>query len=237
MATVNNQWTEPKSDYVSTDQVRPEIFNTLATNEKHLKEISCQAIIKKTVNSVETETIANIIVLVEDQGEYKAYIKNSDDTLTEIPLIAENATKDGNSNNIANTYATKSGTDALTNKTYNGFTLKNACAKDIADSSSAEAIGTGTNLPTERDVYNGLPTINGSHTYTKDTNIYAPNSQLSASTEKRYLVGASSQTSMGTENTNANCYMQSGHLYSNGSKVVNNAMFVLNGTTLTITTT
>lgn len=66
MATVNNQWSEPKSDYISTDQVRPEIFNTLATNEKHLKEISCVVVIKKVVNSVLTETIANGIVLVEE---------------------------------------------------------------------------------------------------------------------------------------------------------------------------
>jgi len=167
---------------------------------------------------------------------YRPYIKNSDNSLTEIPLIAEKATKDGNGNNIVNTYATKSGTEALTNKTYNGYTLKNACAKDIADSSSASAIGTGTNLPTERDIYNGLPTINGSHTYNKDTNIYAPTSQLSASNEKKYLVGSSSQTSMASENTNANCYMENGHLFSNGNKVINNAMFVLNGTTLTITT-
>jgi len=66
MATVNNQWSEPKSDYISTDQVRPEIFNTLATNEKHLKEIACMVIVKKVVNSVEVETIANSIVLVEE---------------------------------------------------------------------------------------------------------------------------------------------------------------------------
>lgn len=32
---------EPKSDYKRSDPVTPEIFNELAENEKHLKEISC----------------------------------------------------------------------------------------------------------------------------------------------------------------------------------------------------
>ncbi len=66
MATVVNQWSEPKSDYISTDPVKPEIFNKLATNEKHLKEITCLVIIKKIINDVEVETIANAIVLVEE---------------------------------------------------------------------------------------------------------------------------------------------------------------------------
>lgn len=67
-----------------------------------------------------------------------------------------------------------SGTQALTNKTYNGYTLAAACAKTVIDSSSASAISTGTGLVTERDVYYGLPTINGVHTYTSSTTLYAP---------------------------------------------------------------
>lgn len=168
---------------------------------------------------------------------YRPYVKNADGTLTEIPLIADKTSKDANGNIIHNTYATKTGTEALTNKTYNGYTLKDSCSKEIVDSSSAEAIGTGTSIPTERDIYNGLPNINGSHNYTKDTNIFAPTSQLSASNDKKFLVGSSSQTSMATENTNANCFMQNGHLYSNNNKVITTGVFVLNGTTLTITTT
>jgi len=233
MATLNNTWAEPKSDYQSTDQVTPGIFNELAKNEKHLKEIACEVLIRTTTSSGTTETRTNKLIIVDN----KPYIADASGNLTEIKLIAENASKDANGNIISSTYATKSGSEALTNKTYNGYTLGAACAKGVVDNTTAKAITTGANLPTERSIYNGLPTINGSHTYTKDTNIYAPTSQLSASTEKRFLVGSSSQTSMNTENTNANCYMQSGHLYSNNSKVINNAMFVLNGTTLTITTT
>ena len=70
--------------------------------------------------------------------------------------------------------ATLSTSQALTNKTYNGYTLAAACAKAVTDSSSANAIGTGTSLVTERDVYYGLPKINNSHSYTSSTSIYAP---------------------------------------------------------------
>ena len=51
-----------------------------------------------------------------------------------------------------------------------------AATKSYTDSSSASAIGTGTSVTTERDVYYGLPTINGSHSYNSNTNIYAPTS-------------------------------------------------------------
>lgn len=56
------------------------------------------------------------------------------------------------------------------------YTLANACTKSYTDSTSASAIGTGTTLPTERDIYYGLPNINGVHTYTSSTNIYPPTS-------------------------------------------------------------
>ena len=80
-----------------------------------------------------------------------------------------------------------SDTQALTNKTYNGYTLAAACAKGVTDSSSAGAIGTGTNLVTERDVYYGLPKINNSHSYTSSTSIYAP---TAGGTANYVLIGA-----------------------------------------------
>ena len=58
----------------------------------------------------------------------------------------------------------------LTNKP----TLGDAAAKGVEDSSSAGAISTGTSLVTERDVYYGLPQINGAHDYTSGTSLYAP---------------------------------------------------------------
>lgn len=46
-----------------------------------------------------------------------------------------------------------------------------------SDSSSAAALSSSdTNYPTVRDIYYGLPNINGSHAYTSGTSIYAPTS-------------------------------------------------------------
>ncbi|MEG1882002.1 MAG: hypothetical protein RR207_05885 [Clostridia bacterium] len=56
------KWKEPKSDYTAEAQVVPEIFNTLAENEKHLKEITCNIEIKTKANEV---SVINNIVLVE----------------------------------------------------------------------------------------------------------------------------------------------------------------------------
>lgn len=167
---------------------------------------------------------------------FRPYIKNADGTLTEVELVAGKAVKDGSGNVISSTYATKSGKENLTNKTYEGYTLNKACAKDVVDSSAAEAIGTSDKLTTERDVYYGLPTINNKHDFNSNTKIFTPTNQLSATQEKRFIVGSSAVDSMDKENTNECCFMQAGHLYSNGSKVINVAMFVLDGTTLTITT-
>lgn len=55
------------------------------------------------------------------------------------------------------------------------YTLAAACAKGVFDKSSATTVGSsGTNLVTERAVYYALPTINGAHTYTSDTTLFAP---------------------------------------------------------------
>ena len=61
------------------------------------------------------------------------------------------------------------------NLTYcNQGAFGNIVTKSYTDSTSASAIGTGTSVPTERDIYYGLPTINNSHSYTSSTAIYAP---------------------------------------------------------------
>lgn len=52
-------WKEPKSDYKAEDQVTPDIFNTLAENEKHLKEIFCK--VEKKTKSGTTTTISSIV--------------------------------------------------------------------------------------------------------------------------------------------------------------------------------
>lgn len=49
-----------------------------------------------------------------------------------------------------------------------------AAAKDVTDATAARAISTGTTLLTERAIYYGLPKINNSNGYTRNTTIYAP---------------------------------------------------------------
>lgn len=87
-----------------------------------------------------------------------------------------------------------SASQALTNKTYNGYTLAAACAKGVTDSSSAGALGTGTNLVTERDVYYGTPIINNSKSYTSSTTIYAP---TAGGTSNYILIGKGTTTAPG----------------------------------------
>ena len=101
------------------------------------------------------------------------------------------------------------------------YTLGDACEKSYTDSESASAIGTGTALVTERYVYYGLPFINGAHDYTSSTSIYAPTSQLATATGKKFLVGAASSTSINSVSSNESCYMDGGHLYSDGKKALN----------------
>lgn len=59
---ISNEWVEPNDSHVASDEVTPAIFNRLAKNEKHLKEITCNIVQEKKTG---TATIINSIVLVE----------------------------------------------------------------------------------------------------------------------------------------------------------------------------
>ena len=91
--------------------------------------------------------------------------------------------------------------------------LAAAAYKALADSSSASAIGTGTNVTTERDVYYGLPTINNVHNYTSSTTIYAPTAG-----------GTSSQVLIGNGTTSAPVWTDiSGLVPSNATNATNDS--------------
>lgn len=92
-------WVEPKSNYVATDQVTPDIFNTLAENEKFLYEIRCPMEVQDSEGNV---TKINSLVLVETttDGVYKAKYKKSDGTLVEIPIESAQTVKLRTSRNI-----------------------------------------------------------------------------------------------------------------------------------------
>lgn len=57
------EWTEPKTDFVATDQVTPNIFNTLGKNTKYLLERKTG--IEQENGAGDTVPIATI-VFVED---------------------------------------------------------------------------------------------------------------------------------------------------------------------------
>lgn len=121
-----------------------------------------------TINTAGSSNSSNKLFLVGATSQASSAVTYSHDTVytgTDGHLYS-------NSKQVINL----SDTQALTNKTYNGYVLAAACAKTVTDSSAASAIGTGTALPTERDIYYGLPTINNSHAYTSSTQIYAPSS-------------------------------------------------------------
>jgi len=75
----------------------------------------------------------------------------------------------------ASAFAASSHTHTLANITDSGA----AAAYGVIDSTSNAAIGTGTSLPTERDIYYGLVAVNGS-SQSRATTIYAPTSAGSA---------------------------------------------------------
>ena len=68
--------------------------------------------------------------------------------------------------------ATENGCAPMTNGVV-GVLSSEATWKQVSDSTTSEAIGTSSNLVTERDVFNGLPYINEEHNYTSASNYYA----------------------------------------------------------------
>ena len=88
-----------------------------------------------------------------------------------------------NTNVSTNTTNIESLSATMASETTNGLMTKEMVTKlnslenssnSITDNSTATAIGNSKNLLTENSIYHGLPTINGSHNYTSNTNIYAP---------------------------------------------------------------
>lgn len=75
-------------------------------------------------------------------------------------------------------------------------------------------LGSGSTEGTHYVVFKGTDTDN-------NTNVNG-----GTTTAKRYLLGTSSTANTSSTNTNANCYMQSGALYSNGSQVLTSASAV-----------
>ena len=66
------EWKTPKNDYNASSQVTPDIFNTLAENERYLQEkkITTEQVQDAVINSTESTTRSNI----DEQEELKVCV-------------------------------------------------------------------------------------------------------------------------------------------------------------------
>lgn len=74
----------------------------------------------------------------------------------------------------ARKFVTLEGNQNLTNKTYEGYTLGDACKYGVSDSAIPRTFynGEGEKLVTERRAYYGLPQFNTDHSYNSKTNYF-----------------------------------------------------------------
>ena len=105
-------WTEPKSNYTAESQVTPEIFNTLAENEKYLQEkkITTEQVQDAEINSVQSGTRESI----GDKETVKGFFGKIRKWLADLKALAFKSTVA--TNDIDNTAVTsaKIGTGAVT---------------------------------------------------------------------------------------------------------------------------
>lgn len=105
-------WKEPKSNYTAESQVTPEIFNTLAENEKYLQEkkITTEQVQNAEINSVQSGTRESI----GDKETVKRFFGKIRKWLADLKTLAFKSTVA--TNDIDNTAVTsaKIGTGAVT---------------------------------------------------------------------------------------------------------------------------
>ena len=125
------------------------------------------------------------------------------------------------------------GTPALGSVLYGNVDGSQLVALNIG--ASGKVLKSDGSVPVWGDDYGTAVTLNGVDKNGTTAAIYAPESAITTSTAKRYLVGTSSTTSVATENTHANVYMQNGKLYSNDTEVVTGPTGVTQGTYSAVT--
>lgn len=131
---------------------------------------------------------------------------------------------------VSNSPITSSGTIAITFAS--GYSLPTTAKQSSWDGKQDKIAATGS---TTKPVYFSAAgtvaactdyaggtalTVNGTSKAGTTASIYAPTSALATGTDKAYLVGATSTTSLATVKSNASVYMQNGKLYSNGTEVL-----------------
>lgn len=124
---------------------------------------------------------------------------------------------DGKINGAGGCLVDQSSSQALTNKTYNGYTLAAACAKGVDTSMTVDS--TSTNIPTTAAVASLVKSAGG--TDTKNT---AGSTNTSS---KIFLIGATSQAANPQTYSHDTAYVGTdGCLYSGGAKVLTSHLTV-----------
>lgn len=106
----------------------------------------------QTLPTQDIQTNAIYLVPSQSQGQQNAY--------DEYIYYNNNWEMIGTTNVDLSNYVTLNGSEALTNKTYNGYTLGGACAKSVDTSISST---TSTNLPTTEAVCDYIDTYMSTH--------------------------------------------------------------------------
>lgn len=141
---------------------------------------------------------------------YDAFVLNvstnylSKDDASNKYLSKNDASNNYLNKNEARYFVTLTGNEAISNKTYNGYTLSDACEAGISDTTKAKqfANSDGDNLITERRAYFGTPQFNGFHNYDSNTKYFVHTSMKdSMATGEDIGYGSFISVSGGTSDT------------------------------------
>lgn len=190
--TTAEEWTSSHWDNISTSgqsikvigQFYPAVTETYSLGSSSLK---WKDVYTKTLNGVDVPTSP---VFTDENVKQTNTTTNSAYEIL-FSYTADNTQRTEGARKTSTLTYNPSTKALVTGGTVDGYTLAAASAKAVTDSTSASAISTGTSVPTERDIYYGLPTINNSHAYTSSTTIYAP---TAGGTSGYYLQGAGTTT-------------------------------------------